>query len=69
MKLKTSCDTCLHNEVCGYKKLMDEVKEKIDNSGALTIHPFMNLELNCVKWMTSGYTKNAETNRMLQGNN
>ena len=48
---------------------MDEVEEKIENSGALTIHPFVDLELNCVKWMTSEYTKNAETNRMLQGNN
>ena len=69
MKFKKSCDTCLHNEVCSYKSIMDEVEERIENSGALTIHPFVNLELNCVKWMTSGYTKNAETNRMLQGNN
>ena len=69
MKLKTSCDNCLHNEVCGYKELMHEIAEKIEDSGALTVHPFVNVELNCVKWMTSEYTKNAETNRMLQGNN
>lgn len=66
MKVKTSCDTCLHNEVCGYKTLMDEVVEKIDNSGALTVHPFVNVEVNCVKWKTSEYTRNAETNRMLK---
>ena len=55
MKLKTSCDNCLHNEVCGYKELMHEIAEKIEDSGALTVHPFVNVELNCVKWITSEY--------------
>lgn len=66
MKVKTSCDTCLHNEVCGYKELMDEVTEKINNSGALTVHPFVNVELDCVKWKTSEYMRNAEINQMLK---
>ena len=66
MKFKNSCDTCLHNEVCSYKKIMDEVVEKIKNSGALTVHPFVDLELNCVKWMTYEYMKNAETNSILK---
>ena len=66
MKIKTSCDTCLHSEVCGYGKLMNEVVDKINNSGALTVHPFVNVEVNCVKWTTSEYARNAETNCMLR---
>lgn len=62
MTLKKSCDTCLHNEVCSYKEITDKVVEKIESSGALTAPTFMNLELNCAKFMTSEYTKNAETN-------
>lgn len=66
MKIKSNCDTCLHNEVCCYKKLIDEVTEKINNSGALTVHPFLNLQLNCTKWTTSEYMRNKETNCILR---
>ncbi len=57
MRVKTSCDTCLHSEVCGAKNCMEEVAEKIDESGAFGVHPYINIEVTCTKWLSSEYAK------------
>ena len=48
---KPCCDECIHCEVCGVKKIAEEIEAIAEKSGIYTKHPYFKFEVKCIKFV------------------
>lgn len=46
----SECKRCIHEKVCGVKKVMEETNKQIVEQKLSVKHPYIEVEVKCTKW-------------------